>query len=130
VRQATPPPRTVLVVDDDSAVTATFARILRLEGYEVVTALSAEAALLAFADASPDAILLDLRMPLVDGLEFLRRLRADEAGRDVPVAIVTGDYCLDDAVLGELYELGTSVFFKPVWLEDLLQIMQWLMRES
>jgi CheY-like chemotaxis protein len=125
-----PPPRTVLVVDDDAAVTATFAQMLRLEGYEVVTALSAEAAFLVFADANPDAILLDLRMPIVSGLMFLRRLRCDEARCHLPVAIVTGDYFLEDAVLGELDELGASVFFKPVWVEDLLQIMQRLVHKS
>jgi CheY-like chemotaxis protein len=119
-----------MVVDDDPAVTSTFTRMLRLECYEVVTALSAETALLLFADANPDAILLDLRMPLLGGLAFLRRLRADEAGRDLPVAIVTGEYCLDDAALCELDDLRASVFFKPIWMDDLLQIMQWLMRES
>jgi DNA-binding response OmpR family regulator len=130
MRQATLPRRTVLVVDDDAAVTATFARMLQLEGYEVVTALSAETALLVLADVNPDAMLLDLHMPLVGGLAFLRRLRAGQAGRDLPVAIVTGDYGLDDAMLCGLDQLGASVFFKPIWLDDLLQIMQWLMRES
>jgi DNA-binding response OmpR family regulator len=110
---------TVLVVDDDEGVTRTFARMLCLEGYQVGTAVSAEAGLIEAEQRHPDAIILDLRMPLVDGLGFLRRLRAHDDQRDTPVAIVTGDYFLDDAVMTELRELGAELRFKPLWLEDL-----------
>jgi response regulator RpfG family c-di-GMP phosphodiesterase len=55
--------RTILIVDDDPSVTETFERMLRLEGYNVVTALSAEAGLSQAERASPHAIILDLRMP-------------------------------------------------------------------
>src|SRR5258705_13996915 len=88
----------ILIVDDDEGVTQTFARMLRLEGYQVRTAVNAETGLQEAEDCHPDAIILDLRMPLVDGLGFLRRLRAHDEQREVPVAIVTGDYFLDDAV--------------------------------
>jgi CheY-like chemotaxis protein len=60
--------RTILIVDDDPSVTETFERMLRLEGYQVVTALSAEAGLNQAERSHPHAIILDLRMPLVDGL--------------------------------------------------------------
>src|SRR5262245_62566629 len=63
----------ILIVDDDEGVTQTFARMLRLEGYQVNTAVSAETGLEAADVSQPDAIILDLRMPLVDGLGFLRR---------------------------------------------------------
>ena len=59
-------------------------------------------------------------MPLLDGLGFLRRLRARDDTRTTPVAIVTGDYFLDDAVSVELNELGAELRFKPLWLEDLV----------
>ena len=81
----------ILIVDDDEGVTQTFARMLRLEGYQVRTAVSAETGLREADRSHPDAIILDLRMPLVDGLGFLRRLRAQDDHRAVPVAIVTGD---------------------------------------
>jgi DNA-binding response OmpR family regulator len=110
----------ILIVDDDEGVTQTFARMLRLEGYQVRTAVSAETGLKEAADCRPDAIILDLRMPLVDGLGFLRRLRAHDDQRLVPVAIVTGDYFLDDSVSTELRELGAELRFKPLWLEDLV----------
>ena len=59
---------TILIVDDDEGVTQTFARMLRLEGYQVRTAISAETGLREAEQNRPDAIILDLRMPLVDGL--------------------------------------------------------------
>ena len=118
----------ILIVDDDEGVTQTFARMLRLEGYQVRTAMSAENGLLEAEQSHPDAIILDLRMPLVDGLGFLRRLRAHDDQRSVPVAIVTGDYFLDDTVSNELRELGAELRFKPLWLEDLVGLTRNLLR--
>ena len=119
---------TILVVDDDEGVTETFARMLRLEGYEVRTAMSAETGLREAEKSRPDAIILDLRMPLVDGLVFLRRLRARDEQRDTPVAIVTGDYFLDDQVSAELRSLGAELKFKPLWLEDLVGLARHLLQ--
>ena len=119
---------TVLVVDDDKVVTQTFARMLRFEGYQVRTAVTAEEGLIEAEERHPDAIILDLRMPLVDGLGFLRRLRAHDDQRATPVAIVTGDYLLDDSVLTELRELGAELKFKPLWLEDLVGLARTLLK--
>ncbi|HEY6214814.1 MAG TPA: response regulator [Vicinamibacterales bacterium] len=118
----------ILIVDDDEGVTQTFARMLRLEGYQVRTAMTAEKGLAEAEQSHPDAIILDLRMPLVDGLGFLRRLRAQNDQRSVPVAIVTGDYFLDDTVSNELRELGAELRFKPLWLEDLVGLTRNLLR--
>ena len=117
---------TILIVDDDEGVTTTFARMLRLEGYHVHTALSAEMGLREAQTSRPDAIILDLRMPLVDGLGFLRRLRSHEEQRDTPVAIVTGDYFLSDPIQLELKSLGATIKFKPLWLEDLIALAKTL----
>ena len=118
---------TILIVDDDEGVTQTFARMLRLEGYEVYTAMNAEMGLREAETTLPDAIILDLRMPLMDGLGFLRRLRSIAQHRDVPVAIVTGDYFLDDEVSAELRQLGAELKFKPLWLEDLVGLARTLL---
>ncbi len=117
----------ILIVDDDEGVTQTFARMLRLEGFQVRTAFSAETGLQAAEDSHPDAIILDLRMPLVDGLGFLRRLREHAEYRSTPVAIVTGDYFLDDSVSSELRKLGAELRFKPLWLEDLVGLARELL---
>jgi DNA-binding response OmpR family regulator len=121
-------PRTILIVDDDEGVTQTFARMLRLEGYRVHTAINAEMGLQEAELSRPDAIILDLRMPLLDGLGFLRRLRAIAQQRETPVAIVTGDYFLDESVSSELQELGAELKFKPMWLEDLVGVARTLLK--
>ncbi len=118
----------ILIVDDDEGVTQTFARMLRLEGYDVRTAMNAEMGLREAEQNHPDAIILDLRMPLVDGLGFLRRLRAHAGQRNTPVAIVTGDYFLDDSVSSELHQLGAELKFKPLWLEDLVGLARTLLK--
>jgi DNA-binding response OmpR family regulator len=117
---------TILVVDDDEGVRQIFARMLRLEGYRVRTAMNAEMGLREVVESSPSAIILDLRMPLVDGLDFLRRLRATRAHR-TSVAIVTGDYFLEDTVSAELRALGATLMFKPLWLEDLVDLTHTLL---
>ena len=119
---------TILIVDDDEGVTQTFARMLRLEGYQVRTAMTAETGLRDAGSVHPDAIILDLRMPLVDGLGFLRRLREREDTRATPVAIVTGDYFLEDDISLELRALGAELRFKPLWLEDLVGLARDLLK--
>jgi two-component system response regulator PrrA len=121
---------TILIVDDDEGVTLTFARMLTLEGFHVRTAINAESGLRAANEAHPNAIILDLRMPLVDGLGFLRQLRSQASQRvaPTPVAIVTGDYFLDDAVASELRQLGAELRFKPLWLEDLVGLARNLLK--
>ena len=90
--------------------------------------MSAEKGLVEAEENHPDAIILDLRMPLVDGLGFLRRLRSQDDHRATPVAIVTGDYFLEDAVSNELQALGAELRFKPLWLEDLVGLARNLLK--
>ena len=118
----------LLIVDDDLSTTQTFAQILTMEGYEVHTAATAESGLREFESAQPDAIILDLRMPFINGLGLLYRLRAAETDRRTPVVIITGDQCLDDAVIDELRGLGAEVKFKPLWLEDLIDVARSLVQ--
>src|SRR4029079_13259695 len=95
----------ILIVDDDEAVTQTFARMLELEGYSVRTAVNAETGLAAASEHRPDAIILALRMPLMDGLGTIRRRRGQDNQKSTPVAIVTCDYFLDESVSAELRHL-------------------------
>ncbi len=120
------PARTILIVDDDRSVADTFARMLKLEGFLVATALSAEEGL-ELADAvRPHAIILDMRMPITNGLQFLRLVRSKPHLVEVPVAIVTGDYFLPDPIQAELKSLGAAIRFKPLWLEDLVALARTL----
>ena len=115
---------TILLVDDDQSTLDTFARTLRLDGYSVRTASNPEAGLSEAAASHPDAIIVDLRMPMMSGLEFLRRLRESGDNRQTPVAIVTGDYFIDDDTSRELSELGAELKFKPLWIDDVVEVAQ------
>jgi len=110
---------TVLIVDDDENTLQSYARMLRLKGHTVFTADSAEDGLREVERHPPDAVIFDLRMPLMDGLAFLRRLRTREEQRTTPVAIVTGDYFVEDTLGADLHALGAEIQFKPLWLDDL-----------
>jgi DNA-binding response OmpR family regulator len=118
---------TLLIVDNDLKVVNAFAGALRWEGYEVLTAFSAESGLCAAHISRIDAILVDLRMPLANGIEFLRRLRAEEGHRVTPVAVITGDYSLDDTLSNELQALGATVAFKPLLLAELVGLTRILL---
>jgi len=122
------PVQSVLVVDDDFAVRDTFKRMLTLEGFAVRTAADAQGGFAQAIAHRVDAIVLDLRMPLVDGLGFLHQLREHATSREIPVAIVTGDYLIDDATIETAQGLGAVVKFKPVWLDDLLDIVRQLVQ--
>ena len=112
----------ILIVDDDETILRTFAKALSLEGYDVRTAASPLVGLEEAEQSAPDAILLDLRMPFINGFGFLYRLRALGAHRHTPVAIITGDSCIDDPALNELHDLNAEVLFKPIWLEEVLSV--------
>jgi len=115
----------ILVVDDDPAVSASLERALRLEGYEVETAADGTAALHALALASPDAVILDLGLPDMDGLEVCRRLRS--AGDDSPVLMLTARDAVNDRVQG--LDAGADDYLvKPFALAELLARLRALLR--
>ena len=116
----------ILIVDDDPGTIETFSRLLRLEGFAVFSAASSEDGLAIAADKHPNAIILDLRMPILSGLHFLQRLRKTPTLLHTPVAIVTGDYLIDDGTRSQIEALGASVLFKPLWLDDLVALARGL----
>ncbi len=118
----------LLVVDDDASTLDTLSRMLRLEGYTVATASGSDAALRMIDGFRPDAILVDLHMPIRDGLVFLRALRGLEDTRELPVAVITGDYFIPETITQELRELHAELCFKPIWLADLLAVVERLLR--
>ena len=121
--------RTILVIDDDRTVTETFATALHRVGFNVRTAMNAESGLREASASHADAIILDLRMPLINGLGFLYRLRTSDEHRHTPVAIVTGAL-VDDSLQAELNELGAELRFKPLWLEDVVELAHQLVSRA
>lgn len=115
----------ILVVDDDPAVGAALERALRLDGYEVTTAKDGVAALESLALAPPDAIVLDIGLPVVDGLEVTRRMRA--AGDDTPVLMLTARDAVQDRVQG--LDAGADDYVvKPFALAELQARLRALLR--
>jgi two-component system, OmpR family, response regulator MprA len=92
------PSARVLVVEDDEAIADVLRRSLRAEGHEVKSAGDGAEALTAAEQFSPDLVVLDLGLPRLDGIEVLRRLRADDS--DVPVLILTARTETEDRVQG------------------------------
>ena len=106
----------VLIVDDDARIRALMARLLETSGYKAVEAANGKEALARMRQRRPCVILLDLQMPIMDGLEFRRQQLADAELADVPVICVTGFYDSSDI----LRSTGVRCFTKPVQLSALL----------
>jgi DNA-binding response OmpR family regulator len=119
----------ILIVDDDETVLQTFKTALTLEGYDVATAASPLAGLEDAQQTPPDAVLLDLRMPFVNGFGFLYRFRAQSAHLHTPVAIITGDSFLDDSSMTELQGLEAEVRFKPIWIDEVVTLTRHLLEK-
>ncbi|WP_432969021.1 response regulator transcription factor [Dactylosporangium sp. CA-233914] len=117
----------ILVVDDDAAVRDSLARTLRFEGYQVETAADGKQAVESVRAAEPDAVVLDVSMPVMDGLEACRELRAD--GVLVPVLMLTARDSVGDRVAG-LDAGADDYLIKPFALQELLARLRALLRRS
>jgi DNA-binding response OmpR family regulator len=120
----------VLIIDDDATALEFFEHMLVEQGYAVCAVQTVEAGLAEAARRTPDAVLLDLHLPVMGGLECLRRFRAAPLRLMTPVAILTGDYFLDEEVARELQTLGARIYFKPIWDTDLSHIMEALVSQQ
>lgn len=117
----------ILVADDDPSVRESLRRSLAFNGYDVTAVEDGAAALLAIATDPPDALILDINMPVLDGLETCRRLRA--AGNDLPVLMLTARDEVRDRVLG--LDAGADDYLpKPFALEELLARLRALLRRA
>jgi two-component system response regulator MprA len=117
----------ILVVDDDAAVRDSLARTLRFEGYQVDTAPDGRQALDAVRAAEPDAVILDVGMPVMNGLDACRQLRGE--GLFVPVLMLTARDGVGDRVAG--LDAGADDYLvKPFALQELLARLRALLRRS
>jgi len=117
----------ILVVDDEPAVRRALERALRLDKYEVELAVDGEEALDRLSERPVDAVILDVMMPGVDGLEVCRRMRA--AGDRTPVLMLTARDAIDDRVLG--LDVGADDYLvKPFALRELQARLRALLRRT
>jgi DNA-binding response OmpR family regulator len=113
------PAQTILVVDDHVNLARAFAMALESKGYVVHTAHTAEDGLRLAQTEQPAAIILDLRMPFINGSGFLYRLRALPQHRDTPVMVVTGE-SVNEEMRADLADLRAVLRFKPLGMNQLL----------
>jgi two-component system response regulator MprA len=117
----------ILVVDDERAVREALDRALRLDGFEVTLAPDGEEALRALADTRPDAIVLDVLMPGLDGLEVCQVMR--RMGDRTPVLMLTARDAVSDRVAG--LDAGADDYLvKPFALEELRARLRALLRRA
>jgi two-component system response regulator MprA len=117
----------VLVADDDRAVREALERALQLEGFEVDLAPDGDSTLAAVEKRTPDAVVLDVMMPGLDGLDVTRRLR--RAGNRVPILLLTARDAVGDRVEG--LDAGADDYLpKPFALEELVARLRALLRRS
>jgi DNA-binding response OmpR family regulator len=112
----------VLLVDDDPAILRLLEVNFRLEGFETVTAGRGEEALAAATEQHPDAIVLDIMLPGLDGPEVFRRLRQDEALASVPVVFLSARSRDDDLLRDEA--LDATYVTKPFDPSALVETVQ------
>ena len=79
----------ILIVDDEKIVRALIRKILENEQYEVIESTNGYEAVESAKKENPDVILLDMKMPVMDGIETCRRLRADEKTKNIPILVIT-----------------------------------------
>ena len=115
----------ILVVEDDSAILDTIADVLRFEGYLVLTAVNGDAALSVIEEQRPALVLLDMRLPVLDGWETIRMLRA--GGSTVPIVAMTAT----PNAQSWAETIGVQgLLVKPFDLEELLAVVGRVLREA
>jgi two-component system, OmpR family, response regulator len=118
-------PLRVLVVDDEQNIAELISMALRYEGFEVTAAHTGSRAVAAAKSFDPDAVVLDMMLPDFDGLEVLRRMRADNS--NVPVLFLTAKDAVEDRVSG-LTAGGDDYVTKPFSLEEVVARIRAVLR--
>ena len=117
----------VLVIEDDRSLAEVLQYNLKQAGYEVVVATDGQDGLLQAQIKSPDIVILDLMLPIVDGLDVCRRLRADSSTKDLSIVMLTAKAEESDELIG--FSLGADDYVtKPFSVKVLLERVKALRR--
>src|ERR1051325_1431146 len=125
LKRADGTPVRVLVVDDEPTLAELLSMALRYEGWDVKSAGDGQTAVRTARDFRPDAVVLDMMLPDIDGLEVLRRLRGESP--EVPVLFLTAKDSVEDRITG-LTAGGDDYVTKPFSLEEVVARLRGLMR--
>lgn len=118
----------ILVVDDDEYSRDALAYLLNAEGHEAISAADAETGYQMACDTPPDAIVLDLSLPDTHGRAVIKRVRANDALRDVPILVVTG--LPNDEAQSAVDISANAYLIKPIDFDDLVKAIPDLERGS
>lgn len=116
--------RKILIVDDEPEILKSVGKILKVKGFEVVTASDGEEGLQRVVSEKPDLIFLDILMPKVDGYEFLERMRCIEEVKETPVIMMTVKSDISDVVKSVSEGGAIDYIIKPDDHTDLLRIIK------
>ncbi len=113
----------ILVIDDEPDILELLKSTLEKNGLEVITALDGIEGFKKACEQNPDLILLDVMMPKLDGFTVLRKIRADDATREIPVIMLTGDGMTSTIFKAQIYG-ATDYIIKPFKLSELLKFIK------
>ncbi|MBD3382099.1 MAG: response regulator [candidate division Zixibacteria bacterium] len=113
----------VLSIDDEAEVLESLTELLEVAGFDVQSSTDSEKGLTMVKDFMPDAIVLDIIMPKMDGYQFCRHLKEDADTKNIPVIFLTGVDPHDDA--GRAFAAGGALFVKkPFLIEELIEVIK------
>ena len=113
----------ILVVDDDRIITTLLKKYLEDNGYEVTAKNEASEGLEYAMTRKPDLIILDVMMPIINGFNFCRLIKAEEDSKDTPIILLTSRNKLKDIEIG--LEMGAEAYLiKPLNIEELLRTIK------
>ncbi len=119
----------ILVVDDDKIIVTLIEKALQPTGYQITKAYDGEEALRKVYEESPDAVILDVTMPGIDGLEVCRRIKQDEQTRVIPVVMLTSKDYIEDKISG--FEHGAEDYItKPFNAQELAARMKGIVESN
>ena len=115
--------KTVLIIEDEEDAAELFAEMMRISGYRVIKTSKSAPAIEMMTTEKPDAILLDIMMPEISGLDILRQMRSNPALANIPVVVITAKGMPADIKNG--MEAGASTYLtKPVGFFELKEAVE------
>jgi two-component system OmpR family response regulator len=122
-------PKTVMIIEDEPDAAELFAEMMRVSGFRVLKASASTPAIAAIAQQKPDAVILDIMMPDISGLEILHYMRREAELAQIPVIIVSAKSMPSDVQQG--LEAGASVYLtKPVGFADLKDAVERVLKDA
>lgn len=117
----------ILLVDDDKVFLETMCNILRMEGFEVNDAETAESGFEAMVNVRPDLVMLDINLPDKSGFEVLTSIKNSKNFSEIPVVLITGDTAV---LVDQAFEKGADdCFFKPINPKEIIDRIKRILEE-